>query len=403
VCRKTYYPGVLALYSAIDRQFARKNEKILRDLELIGNPVKDSISERSISGSISASKASTPLEIPQLRVQTSQEVIHHMPPNSPEYYMLGDLMTPRDTSNFTSLTHLSNFNSCLPVDHQEGSNLVLLSARPESYKGLTESESYRKYFQPLVERGDLGTSPTMLLGSLDSGPRALFKLFFGGSNSNAPENLKSKTATDALYQTLASKKLSRFREYASLYPEAAFVYVGDNGQGDVLCAEALANSREFKRKIVASFIHKVAGTMSTLSIFRKEDSTSHDIQEAWRMRGIHLNRTHLGMSKTAYELNLISVEDLKKICTSAMGEYLRISSRYGGRHAGRNLSKVATNDLNPDVLVINQILASKGLEPVPQAAFTEEDEGEFQNEVDDKSEFYNSTDTSAPYGKAILQ
>jgi hypothetical protein len=52
--------------------------------------------------------------------------------------------------------------------HQEGSNLVFLSARPESYKGMTESESYRKYFQPFVQRGDLDTSPTMLLGAMTS-------------------------------------------------------------------------------------------------------------------------------------------------------------------------------------------------------------------------------------------
>lgn len=34
---------------------------------------------------------------------------------------------------------------------------------------MTESESYRKYFQPFVQRGDLDTSPTMLLGAMTSG------------------------------------------------------------------------------------------------------------------------------------------------------------------------------------------------------------------------------------------
>lgn len=36
---------------------------------------------------------------------------------------------------------------------------------------MTESESYRKYFQPFVQRGDLDTSPTMLLGAMASGAR----------------------------------------------------------------------------------------------------------------------------------------------------------------------------------------------------------------------------------------
>lgn len=34
---------------------------------------------------------------------------------------------------------------------------------------MTESEAYRKYFQPFVQRGDLDTSPTMLLGAMTSG------------------------------------------------------------------------------------------------------------------------------------------------------------------------------------------------------------------------------------------
>lgn len=386
---------MLALYSAMDRQFARKNERLLKSLESTGNSRSWESSSRHV---VPMKKASTPRPIPRLQVHSAPEPQTSIPPNSPEYYMLGDLMTPRDTLNFPTLTRLNKFSGGSSINHQEGSNLVLLSARPESYKGLTESESYRKYFQPLVERGDLGTSPTMLLGSLDSGPRALFKLFFGGSNSNTLESLKSKTATDALYQTLASKKISRFREYAALYPEAAFVYVGDNGQGDVLCAEALANSREYKNKILASFIHKVSGTMSTLSIFRKEDSTSVDIQEAWRMRGIHLNRTHLGMAKTAYNLNLISIEDLRKIAISAVGEFLRINSRYSGRHAGRNLAKVATNDLNPDILVINEILESEGKDTVPLVTLEEDAEGTFQTELDAKSEFNSSLDA-----KGILQ
>lgn len=36
-------------------------------------------------------------------------------------------------------------------------------------QGLTEAEAYRKYFQPFVLRGELDTSPTMLLGAMTSG------------------------------------------------------------------------------------------------------------------------------------------------------------------------------------------------------------------------------------------
>jgi hypothetical protein len=373
ICRKCYYPGVLALYAAIDRHFAWKYASHLEQLRSISNQ-NSPLSEKEKddgSGELHATSntlrnRAMPMNIPKLTVATPrsrpERFINYGAQSpfggqSPEFSMLGDLMTPRDTFNFYNGTS-STAGSCASRAHQEGSNLVLLSARPESYKGLTESESYRKYFQPLVMRGDLSTSPTMLLGSLDSGPKALIKLFFGGSN--VTDHPKSKTATAALYQTLAAKKLSRFREYAALYPEAGFVYVGDNGQGDVLCAETLISSLDGSdikdnRNILACFIHKVAPTMSTLSMYRKEDSSEEDLKKEWGRKGISLDRTHLGMAKKALEMGLIDKHDMRRIVSSAITEFRRISCRYSGRHAGRHLSRAA-NDLNIDIMNINSAL-----------------------------------------------
>lgn len=438
--RKSYYPGVLALYSAMDRHFARKFGHLLSVLDgrsmtsgkmaydggnsrNAGNPSNlgsvanqigglalamgstGSSNNNDANGSGNAvndgsnSNSDDVVRTPTLQSPTKARRIHsatsmpslrvdipalasQLPPASPEYFMLGDLRTPREGTYSLAAMNKVGFATGAPV-HQEGSNLVLLSARPESYKGLTESESYRKYFEPLVIRGDLDTSPTMLLGSLDSGPKALIKLFFGSS-----DQFKSKTATDALYQQLATKKLSRFKEYAALYPEATFVYVGDNGQGDVLCAEALANNRDIRSRLMACFIHKVASTMSTLSIFRKHDSSSEEIQLLWREKGIHLKKTHLGMARTAYELNLIGIDDLRKIALSAVGEFTRIAARYEGRHPGRHLEKVAKQDLNPDIFLINESLKSKGFQgkslvPLVVVDNVSRDEPTFQNKTSD--------------------
>ena len=430
--RKSYYPGVLALYSAMDRHFARKFGHLLSMLDggsssfltprAVGgasggesvadgikeegdtsNETNDQLEDLPTASSNTPSKPSTvPLTVPSTRPRQVPPAMSmpslrvavpsipgrsQMPPPSPEYFMLGDLRTPREGTYTLAAMGANKLGvpGAVPI-HQEGSNLVLLSARPESYKGLTESESYRKYFEPLVVRGDLDTSPTMLLGSLNSGPKALIKLFFGSN-----DQFKSKTATDALYQQLATKKLSRFKEYAALYPEATFVYVGDNGQGDVLCAEALANNRDIRIRLMACFIHKVASTMSTLSIFRKHDSSSEEIQASWRQKGIHLKKTHLGMARTAYELNLIGIDDLRKIAHAAVGEFSRIAARYEGRHPGRHLDKVAKQDLNPDIFLINETLKSKGFHSrmlVPMAHVVADGAGSdgdatFQNKTSD--------------------
>ena len=111
---------------------------------------------------------------------------------------------------------------------------------------------------------------------------------------------------------------------------------------------------------------------------------------SWRQKGIHLKKTHLGMARTAYELNLISIDDLRKIALSAVGEFSRIAARYEGRHPGRHLEKVAKQDLNPDIFMINEMLTSKGFQSrslvplvVVEQGGSDGAEGTFQNKMSD--------------------
>ena len=53
-------------------------------------------------------------------------------------------------------------------------HLVFLSARPESYRGWTEELSYREIFEPLINNGIMSGPPMLLLGSIRSGPLALW-------------------------------------------------------------------------------------------------------------------------------------------------------------------------------------------------------------------------------------
>lgn len=113
------------------------------------------------------------------------------------------------------------------------SNLTFLSARPHVYKDTSESVSYRKFASLRKHRG-MHTEPTLLAGALDSG----FKMFTGD------------------FGPLAEKKVLNFTQYAAMYPEFEFVFIGDNGQGDVLTAESMMKSN-ISDRIEAVFIHLV--------------------------------------------------------------------------------------------------------------------------------------------------
>lgn len=71
-------------------------------------------------------------------------------------------------------------------------NLVFLSARPESYRGFTEELSFRELFEPLIQSGRLPGPPMLLLGSIRSGPLALWDysgLARGVSCAHCPDSL----------------------------------------------------------------------------------------------------------------------------------------------------------------------------------------------------------------------
>jgi len=114
----------------------------------------------------------------------------------------------------------------LDIGHGEGcdsgewaggvGNLAFLSARPHVYKDKSERKSYMK-FERLVREKKMHCMPTLLPGNLVAGVRMF--------------------ANDFL--PMAYMKFVNFNEYATCYPECGFVFVGDNGQGDVWATEMM--------------------------------------------------------------------------------------------------------------------------------------------------------------------
>lgn len=119
------------------------------------------------------------------------------------FYRELDLGTAGDEDEWDSSTRIGN--------------LAFLSARPHVYKDVSESITYDK-FRTLQQNYHLHTSPTLLAGSLESGGR-----FMVNSDS----------------EPLALKKFENFLNYLRIYPEFQFIFIGDNGQGDVRTAELM--------------------------------------------------------------------------------------------------------------------------------------------------------------------
>jgi len=60
-------------------------------------------------------------------------------------------------------------------------------------------------------------------------------------------------------EPLAQTKFASFEQYVSLYPEYTFIFIGDNGQGDVRAGELMCQrARETGEKNVdVVYMHKI--------------------------------------------------------------------------------------------------------------------------------------------------
>jgi len=96
-------------------------------------------------------------------------------------------------------------------------NLAFLSARPHVYRDWAEKGQY-SLFSKMCSDGAMHAMPSMLTGDLASG----YEFVRHGN-----------------FTPLAQKKYEGFKQFAMLYPEFRFIFIGDNGQGDVRAAEMM--------------------------------------------------------------------------------------------------------------------------------------------------------------------
>jgi len=103
-------------------------------------------------------------------------------------------------------------------------------------------------------------------------------------------------------EAIAQKKLENFLQYQALFPEYAFVFVGDSGQGDVIFGEAIRERSPDTVKAV--FINDVVAT----PLARRQ---------ALAEKGVHLFDTYVGAAIKAFELGLISRAGVGRIAKAA--------------------------------------------------------------------------------------
>lgn len=173
-------------------------------------------------------------------------------------------------------------------------NLVFLSARPHVYKDVSENVTYVK-FKHLQEDRGLHTSPSLLAGSLDTGSQFMIR---GDS------------------EPLARKKFDNFKEYLTLYPEFTFIFIGDNGQGDVRTAELVLGDSKYKHNLQRVYVHEVQDLEKTYIKDARYRSRQND--------HICYFNTYVDAAIDAFSHKLIRLAGLRRIMEEAKQDFIFI-------------------------------------------------------------------------------
>mmetsp|Transcript_44124 Transcript_44124/g.104417 ORF Transcript_44124/g.104417 Transcript_44124/m.104417 type:complete len:761 (-) Transcript_44124:112-2394(-) len=172
-------------------------------------------------------------------------------------------------------------------------SLIFLSARPHMYKGIAERMTF-SLFDRLVIEEKLHTSPQLLPGKMASGLFAFLFTPIIGTRAWGP---------------VGHEKFESVKLYMKLFPEYNFVFIGDNGQGDVLAAELMVAN--LGKRFISAYIHRVVPDKTTLSMYSEKTA------ESWAKRRLFFFDTYAQAAVLAFEQGHIDKDGLLCVVKSA--------------------------------------------------------------------------------------
>ncbi|MEK6406485.1 MAG: hypothetical protein AABN34_05935 [Acidobacteriota bacterium] len=143
-------------------------------------------------------------------------------------------------------------------------------------------------------------------------------------------------------------KFSNFTEFARVYPEYRFVFVGDSGQADALTAQLMVtqNSTDEASRVLTTFIHDIrrsesdaeSASNSFASLLQHQDLLVSETSASGR--GVIVFRNYIQAAVVAYTHSatlgdLVTAEELATITKAALEQFLEIVGKETGDAFGR--------------------------------------------------------------------
>jgi len=114
------------------------------------------------------------------------------------------------------------------------------------------------------------------------------------SNFNSTSNLE-------LYTYLGNMKFERFKQYLKLFPEYKILFIGDNGQGDVIAGKQMLQHSPNRCKV---FIHQVCEDGQNFKVPSRQDNG---------IQGLSFFKTYNDLGKIFQEIGIFNENDILEL------------------------------------------------------------------------------------------
>ncbi|KAH9249357.1 hypothetical protein BASA81_012888 [Batrachochytrium salamandrivorans] len=338
------YPGVLSLYEEIDHRgfLTKTSTEETDDADLEPEMVQVTVQIPYERGGGTAS----------LRIN-AKESIEQVQRRFLEQFKLA----PKSQRLTVTASKFSSQGT-----NTRGHNLVFLSARPHAFKDFAESSSYAR-FKKLFEEGRMHTHPTLLAGNLRSGANAMWGDITRRVRTNALQSLQLACAlylsldekylrgkhprakqfaekwaseemqlaminaeggVNANWHSVGRFKAETFERFHKLYPECEFLFLGDDGQGDVLASEMMSPWIGGTTKQPVALIHRVAEDVAHVLTSLPADLSPEDKQRKWKEMGIYFFDTYVGAGTILLDLGLVAAQVVHHVGVAAREELVEM-------------------------------------------------------------------------------
>ncbi len=242
--------------------------------------------------------------------------------------------------------------------------VTFLSARPNPIAGKLEEDSLQKLM--ILTGGKL--CPSALSGHV------------GSSAAGTLQSLLRDKLDDSLHDAIPDDKereigevkFKNFLNFAAVYPDYRYVFVGDSGQADALTARLMLDGpARSTARMVTTFIHDVNNSSRSFNALRAAEKVDRTSPAG---RGVVVFRNYIDAALIAYRHsktlgNLITADELARITQEALTAFkairftadapavnrLRAEYRQDAEEALQLLS-ADTRAPSPDVAIIRGLL-----------------------------------------------